>query len=217
MPVRTVLVDDVYLSLKALLMDLQVAPGSRINMDALARQLSVSITPIREAFSRLEADGLVLKLALRGYTAAPLLSASEFEDLYEMRLQLEPWAAGRAAVNATEENLRELAREFESSRVAPEDRSYEGYRAFAEHDARLHRLIYQIAGNDMILSALDRLHAHLHLFRLNYSRGIGEESIAEHRAIIDAVTGRDPEAAERAMREHLTQARQRLRPALSGN
>ncbi|GIG91818.1 GntR family transcriptional regulator [Plantactinospora endophytica] len=94
---RTTLADDVYESVRALVMDHAVAPGERINIDALARRLEVSPTPVREALARLEADGLVRKRPLAGYTAAPLLTRAEFDELVEMRLILETASAHRVA------------------------------------------------------------------------------------------------------------------------
>src|SRR5262245_38899724 len=94
---RVTLADGVYESIKALIMDHAVAPGDRTTIDALASQLGVSPTPVREALARLESDGLVRKRPLAGYTTTPLLSRAQFEELFEMRLLLEPAAARRAA------------------------------------------------------------------------------------------------------------------------
>src|SRR5919202_2566625 len=94
---RLTLTDDVYEAVKSLIMDHRLAPGERVTIDALARQLEVSPTPVREALARLEADGLVRKRPLAGYTATPLLTRAEFEELFEMRMLLEPAAARRAA------------------------------------------------------------------------------------------------------------------------
>src|SRR5262245_61848983 len=77
-------------------MSLQIAPGSRITVDGLVRELEVSHTPIREALGRLEGEGLVVKTHLVGYSAAPQITRRQFEELYELRLLLEPDAARRA-------------------------------------------------------------------------------------------------------------------------
>jgi DNA-binding GntR family transcriptional regulator len=210
-PRRLALADDVYEKLKSLVMNLQVAPGSKINMDALARELDVSITPIRESLSRLESDGLVVKMPMRGYVATPVMSAREFEDLYTLRLLLEPWAAGQAAARATPADIETLVAVLRSCPPVPEMSRYEGYRAFANHDARFHEAIHELAGNAMITAALQRTHAHIHLFRLNYERKSGAESVSEHQAIFDAISSGDTERAEQAMTLHLTRARDRLR------
>ena len=97
LPARQVLADDVYEAVKTLVMDHVIAPGARLSIDGLTRRLGVSQTPIREALARLESDGLVTKAPLRGYSATPLLTRSEVDDLFQFRLLVEPWAAGPRA------------------------------------------------------------------------------------------------------------------------
>ncbi len=98
---RSTLGDGVYEAVKALVMEHTLAPGDRVNIDALARDLEVSPTPLREALARLESDGLVRKRPLAGYTVTPLLTRQEFTDMFDMRLVLEGsaarWAAERAS------------------------------------------------------------------------------------------------------------------------
>ena len=107
-PVRQALSDSVYESIKAMVMDHEIAPGARVGIDALSRALKVSPTPVREALARLESDGLVVKRALSGYRATQLLSRQGLAELFEMRLLLEPRAAALAADNATENQLDDL-------------------------------------------------------------------------------------------------------------
>jgi DNA-binding GntR family transcriptional regulator len=204
------MVDDVYERLKSSVLDHVVEPGHRINVDALTRVLEVSQTPIREALARLEAEGLVVKEPLRGFRASPLLSHAEFEELYDFRLLLEPWAAARAAQLGTPEVAAGLEQELASWTSAPEGSGYHGYRELSAHDARFHGRIVELAQNGPLSTAYERLHAHLHLFRLNYQRTIGDEAIREHRAIAAAIVAGRPDAAERAMRQHLTASRDRL-------
>jgi DNA-binding GntR family transcriptional regulator len=205
------MVDDVYERLKSLVLDHVVEPGARINVDALTRVFAVSQTPIREALARLEAEGLVVKEPLRGFRASPLLSNAEFEELYDFRLLLEPWAAARAAERLAPDAAAALEDELESWTAAPEGSGYLDYRELSAHDARFHGRIVALAENGPLSTAYERMHAHLHLFRLNYERTIGNEAIREHRAIVAAIVAADPDAAAGAMRQHLTASRDRLR------
>ncbi len=82
LPARQMLAGEVYEYIKTQLMDQRIQPGVRINIDKLARQLQISQTPIREALARLEAEGLVTKEPLRGYSSTPLLDPSSFQQLY---------------------------------------------------------------------------------------------------------------------------------------
>jgi DNA-binding GntR family transcriptional regulator len=96
-PRRSVLSDEIYEMIKRMIFDHEIAPDSRVNIDALAVQLDVSQTPVREALARLESDGLIAKEPLKGYKATALLSLKEFNDLFQFRLLIEPWAAEQAA------------------------------------------------------------------------------------------------------------------------
>ncbi|MEV1289917.1 GntR family transcriptional regulator [Micromonospora sp. NPDC049679] len=224
---RLTLTDDVYEAVRALIMDHAVAPGDRVNIDALARQLQVSPTPVREALARLEADGLVRKRPLAGYTAAPLLTRDEFDELVEMRLVLETAAARRAAARIaarheaggeasrgeqTDTDLAELRREADLPGPAPETEGYAALAAFTRQDARFHNRLAELAGNRMLHEAVVRLRSHLHLFRLHFPTAHHDTSGREHHRIVDAVAAGDPERADEAMRAHLLAARDRHLP-----
>ncbi|GAA1294176.1 GntR family transcriptional regulator [Pseudonocardia aurantiaca] len=209
---RPVLVDDVHEAIKALIMDHRIAPGARVSIDGLARDLGVSPTPVREALARLESAQLVVKEPLRGYRTTPLLTLDQLDDLYQFRLLIEPWAAARAAGRAGEDGRARLAAELAAA-DAPDDDTYAAYRAFTAHDARFHLLVAELAGSDQVRQAFQRTHWHLHIYRLHYDRGIGPKALAEHRKISDAVLACDAAAAEAAMREHLERSYYgRLRP-----
>lgn len=209
------LADDVYESIKALLMDNQIAPGARLTIDGLARDLKVSQTPVREALAALEADGLTVKEYNRSYRATELITFAEFEDLYEFRMQVEPWAAARAAARASDEQLTRLRHILDDLPPAPHDGHYHDYRTFSENDQVFHRHIQVASGNSALPIAFDRLHVHLQMFRLYYGSGIGTEAQREHQAISRAIVARDEDAAAEAMRTHLTESRNRLLPVLT--
>ena len=65
-PRRSVLSDEIYDMIKAMIFNHEIEPGSRVNIDALSFQLEVSQTPVREALARLESDGLIAKEPLKG-------------------------------------------------------------------------------------------------------------------------------------------------------
>jgi DNA-binding GntR family transcriptional regulator len=209
---RAVLVDHVHEAIKAMIMDHQIAPGARVSIDGLARELGVSPTPVREALARLESAQLVVKEPLRGYRTTPLLSPDQLADLYRFRLLIEPWAAGRAAELADHDGRARLVTELAAA-DAPEADTYAAYHAFSAHDARFHLLVAELAGSDQVREAFERTNWHLHIYRLHYERGIGPQALAEHRRVTDAVQAGDPTRAAAAMRAHLESSHARLRPA----
>src|SRR4030088_2015273 len=156
-PVRSVLAD----------------PGARLSIDALSRDLDVSATPVREALARLESDGLVVKRPHRGYTAAPRIDAQAFDELFRMRLLLEPasalWAAQAARARQISE-VEELLAEMTSPPGTGD--SYESYRAFAAQDAVFHLALAEASGVRLMAEILGRLHPHTQLYRLYYTVGI---------------------------------------------
>jgi DNA-binding GntR family transcriptional regulator len=212
---RAVLADDVHEAIKAKIMDHAIAPGARVPIDGLARELGVSPTPVREALARLESAQLVVKEPLRGYRTTPLLTPAQLADLYRFRLLIEPWAAEHAAERADDAGRARLVAEFDAA-DAPDSDSYVAYRAFTAHDARFHLLVAELAGSDQVRGAFERTNWHLHIYRLHYERDIGPQALAEHRRITDAVQARDAPRAAAAMRAHLESSHARLRPTREG-
>jgi DNA-binding GntR family transcriptional regulator len=202
---RRALTDDVYEAVKALVMDQVVAAGERMSIDGLARQLGVSPTPVREALTRLESEGLATKEGFKGYRAAPLLSREEFDDLFAFRRLIEPWAAARAAEQVDDAGRALLAAELGSA-SAPAGTTYDDYRRLTEHDQRFHSLVADLSGSRQVRRALERTHCHLHIFRLHFERATGHETLAEHTAVVEAIVAGDPAAAEAAMLHHLEAA-----------
>lgn len=204
-------VDGVYDSIYEQLMSLTIAPGARIPIDVIARELNVSQTPVRGALSRLEREGLVHKAHLIGYSAAPQLDRKQFEDLFNFRLLIEPEGARLAALNMTPSvlsQLEEIAADMANG-ATPVDRTSR-YSRFARTDAQFHDEILRIAGNEVIRSTLFNQHVHLHLFRLMFHSRVTQEALEEHENLLVAFRGGDSGAAETAMREHILRSRDRL-------
>jgi DNA-binding GntR family transcriptional regulator len=201
------IVDEVYELIRADIMALRIPPDSRISIDELARQLGVSQTPIREALSRLEATGLVTKRHFVGYCCAPQLDRRQLDELYELRLLLEPFAARCAADRMSDEQVQAVARLAKAMEPGESRRSYD---RFAVQDSELHDLIASGSGNSLVRDALSRLHTHLHIFRLRFHSEVTREASAEHERLVDALVRRNPAEAEAAMREHIEKSYQRL-------
>lgn len=207
------LAEEAYEAIFAQLMALRIAPGSRITVDNLAREFNVSQTPIREALGRLEGEGLVIKTHLIGYSAAPQITRRRFDELYDLRLLLEPEAASRAARAMDAARLavlREVAGVM-SRRQGGDDLFR--YSAFARQDAIFHDRILEFAGNELIRHTLAHQHTHFHIFRLMFHSRVTEEALDEHEALLAAFAAGDGKAARRAMRDHIERSRDRLLPA----
>jgi DNA-binding GntR family transcriptional regulator len=222
-----------------MLLSHEIAPGERINIDALARDLDVSQTPVREALARLESDDLVSKEPLRGYQATALLSASELKDLFQFRGIIEPWAAMTAAGHITEDGKTRLAEELARGKEAQNLDTEDSYKAMSEHDARFHGLVAELSGSDFVREAFIRTHCHLHLFRLYtvlktrlredrkdatvirelfelyYEPKSGFLAFTEHQAIADAISSGDQKRASSLMLAHINSSLERFGPTMS--
>jgi len=211
--------------------------GQRVNIDALAVRLEVSQTPIREALARLESEGLIAKEPLKGFSATPLLSLKEFDDLFQFRLLVEPWAAEQAAKKIDAVGIAAVKAEMQSAQTALKFKDDDQVEALTEHDARFHGLIAQISGNQSVLEAYERTHCHLHLFRLfvatkrslidpesrskfvqdlfeqYYQSDSGQLAIQQHHDITKALIAKNPKQAKAAMHSHIESSLRRFSPA----
>lgn len=226
-PRRSVLSDETYEMIRDLIIDHQIPAGAKVNIDALSTQLNVSPTPVREALARLESDGLIVKVALKGYRTTDLLTFKELNDLFQLRLLIEPWSAEQAASQLNQLGKAALTSEMQSARLALKLRDIDQVHALTEHDARFHGLITEMAGNASVIESFQHTHCHVHLFRLyiatkNFVDGsknkkefqktlntqinaplIAAATIKEHEQIASAITSGNSKSARDAMNSHL--------------
>jgi DNA-binding GntR family transcriptional regulator len=209
---RVVLGDQVYEAIKERILDQAYAPGQKLNIDGLVRELKVSSTPIREALTRLVAERLVSAAPFVGFATAVLPEQRYYQDLYAFRHLVEPWAAAEAARRrARAEIIKSLREAVKAMMAEPPSREYRSHRAFTEADSRFHKIIMAAAENSVALKCFEDLHFHLHLSRLYIDREQDVElTHAEHVQIIDAIEAGNSDGAADAMRQHLNGSYERL-------
>jgi DNA-binding GntR family transcriptional regulator len=212
---RQPLVRDVYDVLVDMFMNHTFAPGERLNIDALARTLGVSQTPIREAMARLEAEGLIIKEPRRSYTVAPLITLDELRALIDLRLLIEPSAAAAAARNASPDDAAELIAFARSGGAGHYDDT--ANRLDMIYDATFHDMVAELGGNPWLRESLARLRSHVHMYRLYHHARHAAATKPEHVDIAEAIAAREPDAAAEAMRLHLTIAVKRIEDVFAGD
>ncbi|GAB3595370.1 GntR family transcriptional regulator [Microbacterium tumbae] len=211
--------DHVYDRILQLLLSGEAAPGARLSIDTIARQLDVSPTPVREAMVQLERTGLVTREALKGYRVAPPLGADQLRELFDARIMLESTAARLATpagaamldeLRAAEEEHRRIGeRVITAMRAGVAD--VELTTAYFAADAAFHSVVFAHCGNRYLTDMSESLGAQLHRMRQSVLHGVTDvrEAIAEHEAIVDAFAEGGPDAPERLMRRHIEQVRAR--------
>jgi DNA-binding GntR family transcriptional regulator len=209
---RTVMSTPVYQALKERIMDRRVAPSARLNIDALALELKVSQTPLREALTRLTTERLVNFEPFKGYSVTPLLSSRRFSELMEVRRALEGTAIRQAVVRINSKELHHLQSLIDTMQQSVPGPEFRTYQAFNRLDQQFHELIFQIADNLTLLETYQSLNTHVQLARLDLTGHeiAADESYREHTKILETLKNRDAVAADNAMQQHLNSVEVRL-------
>jgi len=186
-----------YIKIKKMISDYRFSPGSRINVEQLARDLGTSRTPIWEAVRRLEQEGLAKNIPNRGVFLVKLTREAAIE-LYSVREVLEGMAARLAVQGISDkalEKMERLVREQEKL-VAEEDLV-----AYSKSDFEFHACIYAACGNAILREMLENIKEKARPFEMHITP-ILTELFNDHQTIVRALHLRDPLLAEVAFREH---------------
>jgi len=186
-----------YVKIKKMISDYRFSPGSRLNVEQLARDLGTSRTPIWEAVRRLEQEGLAKNIPNRGVFLVKLTREAAIE-LYTVREALEGMAARLAVKRISEkalEKMEKLLREQERI-VAEEDLV-----AYSKSDFDFHACIYAACGNAILREMLESIKEKARPFEMRITP-ILTELFNDHQMIVRALRLRDPLLAEEAFREH---------------
>lgn len=197
--------------LRERILDRIYAPSQRLNIDALVRELGVSSTPIRESLGHLVAEGLVDTAPFIGFSVAPIPADSYYNQLYDLRLVLEPWAAARTAEGRDKKNIETLRSLLASMDDASLSKRYRKFRTFTDADAAFHQAIVAGAANEPALWAYRALNVHMHLSRLFIDREQKTiETRRQHQEIFEAISDGNPSMAAQKMTEHLSHSKANL-------
>jgi len=203
----------VFKAMEAEILSGRLKPRERlVEMDLIAR-FGVSRTVIREAIKMLEAKGLVRTTPYRGAVVADL-TVEEIDEIYFVRGHLERIAARLVLVHVTTQDIRylkSLAREVEQHLRKKTDR-------MIEMDSQFHRALFSIGRNRYLCDLIDFLRTQAHVVRFNawsLPERI-EQSIFEHRQIIQAIEERDLRRLQKLVVRHLMVSKNRYLSQLKG-
>ena len=191
-----------YLILKNMIVNRKLLPGDKIPQEKLAQDLGISRTPLVSALKYLEKEKLVEAIPRRGFYVR-LFSKKEMISIFELREVLEGLAARRAARNISDVQINTLLNFFKQFKGLTDITDISAY---AKEDRRFHNFITQIGAKEFLKSILENYNIISYSYQLVTSEGLvrtPNETIHEHRAMIDAISNKDEDLAEDIMRQHL--------------
>ena len=185
----------------------EYAPGSKLVEAAIADKLGVSRGPVREAFRMLEEAGLVRTEKNRGVFVRDI-PIEEAVEIFDLRAAMDELVGRKLAASITPAQLKELKGMVDAMEKAVKAEDARGYHLL---NLKFHDRLVEVAGNSKLTAIYRKLIKELSLFRrLNLADGwLMPISAGEHRQIIKAIAAGDPEAAGRAMFDHVMDSKER--------
>lgn len=190
------------------IINLGFKPGEFITDAQITEQLKISRTPVREAFQRLEKEGLLVNEARKGWRVY-MLDLEDIHEIFELKITIEGMLISKAAA-CTDAGLRkDLADALADMKVSVEANDSE---TWLQADIHLHNTLFLMANNERAEQIIKNLNDQWHRLRLGYValQGRTTTSLVEHEAFTRSVLSGDAEKAERQMREHLARVRDDL-------
>jgi DNA-binding GntR family transcriptional regulator len=209
-PLNRGLAADIALRLRTAILHGYFEPGERLREEALAKSMGVSRGPIREAFSQLEREGLVVIQRNRG-TFVARLTREDAEEIYSLRRVLERLATQRAILQATSAQLDAMQQVIDTMAVCTERGITE--QEAAELDMQFHELLYQASNHRRLYDCWVNLRRQIHILLL--SRNVADAdyrviTVSSHQVILDALRTRDDERAVALIEDHLRGSYERV-------
>lgn len=201
----------VFESLREAIIMGRLRPGERLMELALAEELGVSRTPVREAIRKLELEGFVVMVPRKGAYVAGITD-KDITDVFEVRAALEALAAGLAAERITEDEIEALQRAV----VQPFDDRSPDINAVVAWDTEFHNMIYRASRNERLSQIVTNLGEQIQRFRMTTLSlpGRTKEALLEHQAIAEAISERQIELARSLAEQHIENAENSLLQAM---
>jgi DNA-binding GntR family transcriptional regulator len=193
----------------------KIAPGTRLDLTALATELDMSPMPIREAIRQLDALGLIEHNPHRSARVTGL-SIEDLREVYAARFTVEAWAVAEAARRFEDTDAELAAGSLERTVEAQRETDHA---ASWDADTEFHFALYQAAGSGWLLRLITPLWGTSERYRrLSQSPERDfDERYREHRSILDACIAHDADLAARLLGRHLARSANRLSMALEGS
>lgn len=201
----------VYDKLKTMAIGYAFKPGERINEGVLAKALGVSRTPLREALTRLYAEGLLSFVPGKGFFCRKL-DVQEVFSLYELRRVVEAEALRISLVRAKDKDIDALLEFLEQTGPAPGDRTVE---ELVRLDETFHERLMAMSGNSEMMRVLVNVNARIRFVRwIDMDRADRQASQHTHKEILLGLKARDPERCLPLLHRHIDRRLDQISSAL---
>ena len=179
-------------------------PRERLMEIQLADDLGVSRTPVREALRKLEQEGFIVMVPRKGAYVSDL-SMKDVADVFEIRAALEGLAGALAAERITDEELELMERMLVEKGEAINQNDID---KLVEADTKFHEAMYTASRNERLSTIISNLREQIQRFRLTSLSvpGRREDSLKEHRQLLEAIQSRDIQVARQLAQEHIENA-----------
>lgn len=199
--------DSVYDALRHAILSRKFAPGQRLNVHELAAELGVSLTPVKDALTRLDAEALIY-IRPRSGTFVTAVSPDDVAEAFDIRCALECLAAEKALALATPDDVAQL-RALAGQIGAPAE-GEAGRLTHATRNIEFHKRVVALSDSRRLVQMYESLDAHIQIARIHLGHDDWKTRLdlerAEHMAIVDALGNRDSAALVSALRHHILRA-----------
>jgi len=200
---------EVYDIIKSLILDRKYMPGDKISIDQLIADLGVSRTPIVIGLKMLEKEMLITTKPRRGHYVRTF-TKREIIDVLELREALEALGARKAARSITQSQMSELRKFFKDIDVEGDPKELAAY---AKEDQGFHEFIMEVAGGEVLSSVFKAYAVVIFTYHADLPGGFVRhpcETIQEHLELMEFICNRDEDRAEKLMRHHMRQGREKF-------
>ena len=201
---------QVYQELRTAIIEHRLSRGERLIQDVLAAQFGTSRIPVRDALKRLETEGLVTTDE-RGSYIVSVFGSEDVEEVYGLRMLLEPYAARKAIEHLTEGDLQELERIEQEMREAASQQEIERY---VYLNQEFHTMLYELSRQRRLVAMIQSLWSGLLPLTPIAVPGQLDRSVSEHQALLQALREKQHARVEELIRAHIQHAEMSLKAHL---
>ena len=198
--------DRVYQNIKFQIIRGNLKPGTRLLEEELAKAMSISRAPIREAFNKLEKEGFVTTIPRKG-AAVSNVTTEIIEDIFEIRETLETLAVKKSLGKIFIDELEKVGDDFKE--FINKSENAENRIQYLVLDKKFHDLLSQNCGNKKLIELLANLQEQIHWLRnISLKRTTFSRSVREHLVIIEVLKKNDEKLITKALLLHLERAKE---------